>query len=118
MLSKMNKVIMYAISIVTIILGLVTAIPFRTLPFAANCENVLNIEFIVKLICIPVAALGLVIYPNYLKYKQIINRQERSKVVNVLSYLPVLVYISSLLVLLVHTLTFKYHPMTAGLPMW
>ena len=114
MLSKMNKVIMYAISIVTIILGLVTAIPFRTLPFAANCENVLNIEFIVKLICIPVAALGLVIYPNYLKYKQIINRQERSKVVNVLSYLPVLVYISSLLVLLVHTLTFKYHPMTAG----
>ena len=114
MLSKMNKVIMYAISIVTIILGLVTAIPFRTLPFAANCENVLNIEFIVKLICIPVAALGLVIYPNYIKYKQIINRQERSKVVNVLSYLPVLVYISSLLILLVHTLTFKYHPMTSG----
>jgi hypothetical protein len=114
MLSKMNKVIMYAISVITIILGLVTAIPFRTLPFAANCEDILKIEFLVKLICIPVAALLLVIYPNYLKYKQIVNRQERSKVINVLSYLPILVYIVSLLILLVHTLTFKYYPMSAG----
>ena len=76
MLSKMNKVIMYAISIITIILGLVTAIPFRTLPFAANCEDILKIEFLVKLICIPVAALLLVIYPNYLKYKQIVKNGE------------------------------------------
>ena len=113
MLSKMNKVIMYAISVITIILGLVTAIPFRTLPFAANCEDILKIEFLVKLVCIPVAVL-LVIYPNYLKYKQIVNRQERSKVINVLSYLPILIFISSLLILLVHTLTFKYYPMSAG----
>ena len=114
MLSKMNKVIMYVIGIITIILGLVTAIPFRTLPFAANCENILKIEFIVKLVCIPVAALLLVIYPNYLKYKQIVNRQERSKVINVLSYLPILIFIACLLTLLVHTLTFKYYPMSSG----
>ena len=114
MLSKMNKVIMYAISIITIILGIVTAIPFRTLPFAANCEDILKIEFIVKLVCIPVTALLLVIYPNCLKYKQIKNRQERSKVINVLSYLPILIFIASLLILLVHTLTFKYYPMSAG----
>ena len=57
MLTKSNKVVMYIISIVTIILGLVTAIPFRTLPFASNCPNVLNIEFFVKFIMIPEYAL-------------------------------------------------------------
>ena len=36
MLTKSNKVVMYILSIVTIILGLVTAIPFRTLPFLSQ----------------------------------------------------------------------------------
>ena len=114
MLTKSNKVVMYIISIVTIILGLVTAIPFRTLPFASNCPNVLNIEFFVKFIMIPEYALGASIFPNILKYKQIKNRQERSKAVNILSYLPVLFVIIGLLILLVHTLTFKLYPMSAG----
>ena len=114
MLTKSNKVVMYIISIVTIILGLVTAIPFRTLPFASNCPNVLNIEFFVKFIMIPEYALGASIFPNILKYKQIKNRQERSKVANIFSYLPVLSIIIGQLILLVHTLTFKYYPMSAG----
>ena len=114
MLTKSNKVVMYIISIVTIILGLVTAIPFRTLPVINNCANVLNVEFIVKFIIIPVLALGASVYPNILKYRQIKNRQERSKTVNVLSYLPVLFVIIGLLILLVHTLTFKLYPMSAG----
>ncbi len=114
MLTKTNKVVMFLISIVTIVLGLVTAIPFRTLPFASKCVNILNVEFIVKFIVIPLLALGASVYPNYLKYNQIKARQERSKIVNVLSYLPVLVVIIGLLVLLVHTLTFKYYPMSAG----
>ena len=114
MLTKSNKVVMYIISIVTIILGLVTAIPFRTLPFASNCAYVLNIEFFVKFIMIPEYALGASIFPNILKYKQIKNRQERSKLANIFSYLPVLVVIVGQLILLVHTLTFKYYPMSAG----
>ena len=114
MLTKSNKVVMYIISIVTIILGLVTAIPFRTLPFASNCPNVLNIEFFVKFIMIPEYALGASIFPNILKYKQIKSRQERSKVANIFSYLPVLSIIIGQLILLVHTLTFKYYPMSAG----
>ena len=44
------------------------------------------------------------------KYKQIKNRQERSKVANIFSYLPVLVVIVGQLILLVHTLTFKLYP--------
>ena len=103
MLTKSNKVVMYIISIVTIILGLVTAIPFRTLPFASNCPNVLNIEFFVKFIMLPEYALGASIFPNILKYKQIKNRQERSKVANIFSYLPVLSIIIGQLILLVHT---------------
>ncbi len=114
MLTKSNKVIMYIISIVTMILGLVTAIPFRTLPFASNWGSVLSVEFLVKFVVIPLLALGLVIYPNYIKYKQIKAREERSKIVNVLSYLPVLMVIIGLLVLLVHTLTFNKYPMSAG----
>ena len=86
MLTKSNKVVMNIISIVTIILGLVTAIPFRTLPVVKDLANVLNVEFIVKFIVIPVLALGLSVYPNILKYRQIKNRQERSKAVNILSY--------------------------------
>lgn len=114
MLTKSNKVVMYIISIVTIILGLVTAIPFRTLPFASNWASVLSVEFLVKFIIVPVLALGAVIYPNILKYKQIKAREERSKIVNVLSYLPVLMVIIGLLILLVHTLTFDKYPMSNG----
>ena len=114
MLTKSNKVVMYILSIVTIILGLVTAIPFRTLPFLSQCENVLSVEFIVKFIIIPLCALGVCVFPNIIKYKQIKNREERSKVANILSYLPVLVVIVGLLVLVVHTLTFEKYPMSAG----
>jgi hypothetical protein len=114
MLTKSNKVVMNIISIVTIILGLVTAIPFRTLPVVKDLANVLNVEFIVKFIVIPVLALGLSVYPNILKYRQIKNRQERSKAVNILSYLPALFVIIGLLILLVHTLTFKLYPMSDG----
>ena len=71
MLTKSNKVVMYIISIVTIILGLVTAIPFRTLPVIKDCANVLNVEFIVKFIVIPLLALGASVYPNIIKYSQI-----------------------------------------------
>ena len=114
MLTKSNKVVMYILSIVTIILGLVTAIPFRTLPFLSQYENVLSVEFIVKFIIIPLCALGVCVFPNIMKYKQIKNREERSKVANILSYLPVLVVIVGLLVLVVHTLTFEKYPMSAG----
>lgn len=114
MLTKSNKVVMYILSIVTIILGLVTAIPFRTLPFLSQYENVLSVEFIVKFIIIPLCALGVCVFPNIIKYKQIKNREERSKVANILSYLPVLIVIVGLLVLVVHTLTFEKYPMSAG----
>lgn len=114
MLTKANKVVMYILSIVTIILGLVTAIPFRTLPFASECPNILSVEFYVKFLIIPEYAIGACIFPNIIKYKQIKNRLERSKVANIMSYFPILVVIIGQLILLVHTLTFKYYPMSAG----
>ena len=104
MLTKANKVVMYILSIVTIILGLVTAIPFRTLPFASECPNILSVEFYVKFLVIPGYALGTCIFPNIVKYKQIKNRLERSKVANIMSYLPILVVIIGQLILLIHLL--------------
>lgn len=110
MLTKSQKVVMYIIGCVTIVLGIITCIPFRTLTFINSNANIFVIENVLKFIVFPIVTLGLVVYPNILKYKQINANEERSKTINVLSYLPILVLISSLLVFVLHTLTFKYYP--------
>ncbi len=111
MLSKAKKVVMYIIGFVTILLGVVTCIPFRVIAANANIKDIFVVEGIVKLVVFPLVAILLVIFPNILKYRQIKNREERSKVVNLFSYLPIVILISSLLVLSLHTLTFEKYPM-------
>ncbi len=110
MLSKAKKVVMYIIGFVTILLGVVTCIPFRVIATNADIENIYLVEGIVKLVGFPLLAILLVIFPNILKYHQIQNYDERSKVVNVFCYLPIVILISSLLVLSLHTLTFEQYP--------
>lgn len=113
MLTKSQKVVMFVISLVTIIMGVITCIPFRTIAAENTCIcSIFKVEAIVKFVVFPLIALAFTLYVNLKKYKQIYNREERSKVVNLLSYLPILVQVASVLVLLVHTLTFKHNPVS------
>lgn len=110
MLSKAQKVVMYIIGFIAIVIGILTCIPFRTIAGNASVENIYLVEATIKLIGFPLLAILLVIIPNQLKYRQIYDYEERSKVVNVFCYLPIVIVISSLLVLSLHTLTFEQYP--------
>lgn len=111
MLTKFQKLVMYVISIVTIVISIITCIPFRTLVFLKDVEGLFVIENIIKFIAFPIVMLGLVVYPNILKYKEIKARDVRSTVVNTLSYLPLFVYTIAVLILGLHTLSFNLIPM-------
>lgn len=110
MLSKAQKVVMYIIGFTAIVIGILTCIPFRVIAGNASVENIYLVEATIKLIGFPFLAILLVIIPNRLKYHQIYDYEERSKVVNVFCYLPIVIVISSLLVLSLHTLTFEQYP--------
>lgn len=110
MLSKAQKVVMYIIGFTAIVIGILTCIPFRVIAGNASVENIYLVEATIKLIGFPLLAILLVIIPNRLKYHQIYDYEERSKVVNVFCYLPIVIVISSLLVLSLHTLTFEQYP--------
>lgn len=114
MLTKTQKAIMYSISFVTLFLSIIASIPFRTLTFINGNESILVIENVIKFVAFPIVVLGLVVYPNLLKYSQINKKEERSKVVNILSYMPIIVYSISLLSFALHTLTFKLVPMAVN----
>lgn len=117
MLSKAQKVILYMSAVLTLLLGLVIIVPFRTIP-GITVElgtTMVTIELVVKGILL-VAILGLSIYPNILKYRFINNRLERSKVANVMGYFPMAVYLASMFALNINTLSFSQEPL--GFPMW
>ena len=108
MLSKAQKIILYLGAVAALLLGLVLVIPFRTLPgiTVESKETVLIVELCVKG-AILLAMLALSVYPCILKYGQIENKLERSRVVNAISYLPMGVYLIGLLALCVNVLSFS-----------
>ena len=109
MLTKSQKVASCIIGVLALIIGIVSAIPFRTLTSNAD---ILTIEYIVKFIVFPIIVLISMAYPLVIKYKQLKEGVERSRTANWLSFLPAVVYILGVLLFALHTLTFKLHPMT------
>ena len=70
---------------------------------------------IVKLVIFPLLVIGMSVYPNLVKYGQIYDCRERSKVINVMSYLPSCTYIVAILVFILHTLSYNSSPLGPSL---
>ena len=115
MLTKGQKIIMYLLGALSLVIGIFTFVPFRAVPFFASEIATLDVEMIIKLIVFPLVIIGMSIYPNLVKYQQIYDCRERSKVINVMSYLPAFTYIVSLLTFLLHTLSYSSNPLGSAL---
>ena len=114
MLTKVQKIIMYLSGALSIVLGIFTFIPFRAVPFFAAEESTIITEVILKSIIFPLLVIGLSVYPNLLKYQEVYDCRERSKVINVMSYFPALSYICAILVYLFHTLLYSSELLQQG----
>lgn len=117
MLSKGQKVYMYISAILSMLIGIVVFVPFRTLPFLCNMENVETImkaEMLIKFAILPVVIIALSIYANVKKYRDIQECLDRSKVVNVMSYFPIVSYLCAILVFVIHTLAYSCEPLGFG----
>lgn len=114
MLSKGQKVYMYISAILSMLVGIVVFVPFRTLPFLCNMENVETImkaEMLIKFVILPAVIILLSIYANVKKYRELQECLDRSKVVNIMSYFPIVSYLSAILVFMIHTLAYSYEPL-------
>lgn len=107
MLSKGQKVIMFILGMVGLLVGVVVAIPFRAVPGLNQIEGIFKTEVILKIV-LSVLALALIIYPLVKKYKLLHDYHENSKVVLVMSYFPIVVYIISTIVNIVQTLSYDF----------
>lgn len=119
MLTKGQKITMYVSAILAMIVGIITFIPFRTLPFfdaASNVDNIILTEIIIKVVAFPIIMIALSIYANILKYEEIADGLDRSKAVNVMSYFPIISYLIAIIVFIVHTIA--YSPVPFGFNLW
>lgn len=119
MLTKGQKIYMYFSAILAMIIGIITFVPFRTLPFIStsnNIDSVISAELIIKLVVLPLVTIAISVFANVKKYQEIEDCLDRSKVVNVMSYYPIVSYISALLVFIIHTLSYSYEPL--GFSVW
>ena len=104
MLSKAQKNWMIAIGIVSLVLGLIVALPFRSIPGLNNGENIFVVESVLKLI-LGVVAILLAIYPAIKKYQQLYNYREVSKLTLVMAYFPIVIYIIATIINIIQTLS-------------
>lgn len=119
MLSKGQKVYMYISAILSMLIGIVVFVPFRTLPFLCKMENVESImkaEMLIKFAILPIIIIALSAYANVKKYRELQECLDRSKIVNIMSYFPIVSYLSAILVFVIHTLAYSYEPL--GLDPW
>ncbi len=100
MLTKKQKKAFKLTAVLALFLGCVMVVPFRTF----SQEIGYTLDIVVKGIIIPIIILLLSISANVLKYKEIKATKLRSKTVNIMSYLPMIVYLASLCVSTLHTL--------------
>ncbi len=107
MLSKGQKIVMFILGIIGIIIGVVVAVPFRAIPKLNEIEGILNFEIILKVI-LGVIAILLAVYPIYKKHRLIYNYRENSKIILVMSYFPLMIYVISSIVNILHTISFDY----------
>ncbi len=119
MLTKGQKIYMYLCAIVSMLIAIVTFIPFRTLPFMctlSNVNDVVTAEMVIKLIVFPIVIIALSIFANVKKYHEIRDGLDRSKIVNVMSYYPIISYLASIIASIIHTLSYSYEPI--GFNIW
>lgn len=117
MLTKGQKIYMYVSALFAMLIGIITFIPFRTLPFLCTLDNVnsiINVEMIIKLIVFPIVVIALSAYANVKKYHEIEDGLDRSKVVNVMSYFPLANYLVGLILFVVHALSYSSEPLGFG----
>ena len=110
MLTIGKKVYMFFTALIAMFIGVITLIPFRTLPFLCNVENVHNItslEMIIKCMVFPFVIIAISLYTNIKKYQEITDGLDRSRVVNVMSYFPMAVYLVGLIVFILNTLNYS-----------
>ena len=67
MLNKKQKKSFKRLAVLSLLLGVITIVPFRTLTFLGDVHT---IELTVKFIALPVILLLLSIKPNLMKYKE------------------------------------------------
>ncbi|HHU23499.1 MAG: hypothetical protein PHG08_09000 [Bacilli bacterium] len=101
MLSKWQKIRMYSIGLLSLLLALAVIIPYRAFWPQAN---LFTLEFIIKLLIIPVIVILISVEPTIFKYRQIARYREQSKIISVMSYFPIVCYLLGLLVHSVYTL--------------
>ena len=86
---------------VALVLGFATIFPFRTLPV----ENGYQLDILLKGFIFPLMIILLSVKANVIKYRELQDCRLRSKVANLMSYIPALIYILALLTSTIHTLT-------------
>ena len=119
MLTKGQKIYIFISALFAMIIGVITLIPFRTLPFLCTVENVSNItslELIIKCMVFPFVIIAVSLYTNIKKYQELEDGLDRSRIINVMSYFPMATYMVGLLVFLVHGLL--YNPALLGFEVW
>ncbi len=117
MLTKGQKIYMYLCAIVSMLIAIVTLIPFRTLPFMctlSNVNDVVSTEMIIKYVVFPVVLVALSIFANVKKYQEIKDGLDRSKIINVMSYFPLISYLVAIIISIIHTLSFSTEPLGFG----
>lgn len=94
MLTKGQKFWLVFIAVLSLLLGLVMLVPFKSVSSSAN---IFNVEMMVKLVAIPLIILLISVFPNKLKYIQVKGYREQSRIVSVISYFPAVVYLCALI---------------------
>ena len=103
--TKGQKFKMFLIGVISLLLGAVILVPFKSVFFH---EKILMIELITKLCVIPVLMLLLSITPNKLKYAQVAGYRNQSRIVSVMSYFPIFIYILAIIVGSLYLITQGY----------
>ncbi len=99
MLTNKQKIVFSVFSFVSILVAILVVLPFDILVDRLNLqvENILTIELIYKLICLPLISIGITICAMVIR-KKIYNEQLDVSVAAIkMSYMPVAVYLGSLL---------------------
>lgn len=107
MLSKKQKFFMSFLGLISLLMAVVVAAPFRSIPGLNKIENILAIEIWVKLGLAGLALL-LALYPSLKKYALIRRCRENSKTVIMMAYYPLIVYVLGSIVNIIYTLSFDY----------
>ena len=103
--TKGQKFWMFCIGFFALLLGGVVLVPFKSI---FTCEKIFLIELLVKLGAVPALILLLSIYPNKLKYIQVKGYRNQSRIVSVMSYFPVVIYILTIITESVYLLARGY----------